>query len=234
MNRTTRRNDYYSEQSLLPQWIEKMNELGRYLSVLPSADHVLLDLARQILLPGISRHSERVAAYAGQMGLAAGLSDVDILLLTKAALLHDIGKAAIPSVLLQKKEMLTSAEYNTIKLHPLIGARLCAHIPALKAVADIIQIHHERFDGSGYPMGLSGKDIPLTARILGMVDCYDALTSERPYKKALSKAQALKIMADETQRGLWDPFLFELFTVIVRQDIRHGQLRPEDMKMFKN
>ncbi len=234
MNETMRFNDYHSDQYHLPMWLEKMNELGKYLCALPFAEKLLLGLAHQILAPGIIQHSERVAAYAEHMGRAVGLSGSDVLLLTKAAMLHDIGKAAIPPSLLYKKEMLTSAEYNIIKLHSLIGARLCAHIPSLKPVAGIIQIHHERFDGSGYPAGLSGNEIPLHARILGMVDCYDALTTERPYKRSFTEQRALKIMAEETQRGLWDPYLFELFTEIVSQGVWHGQLRRGDMKIFKN
>jgi len=114
---------------------------------------------------------------------------------------HDIGKVAVPDHILLKPGPLDSDEWKIMKQHPLIGERICRPLKSFRHVLPIIRHHHEKLDGSGYPDGLKGKDIPLTAQIMQTVDIYDALTTSRPYRKALSPKEAFAIMDTEVKKG---------------------------------
>jgi putative two-component system response regulator len=131
--------------------------------------------------------------------------------LRRASVIHDVGKVAVPDSILVKRGSLTEEEWNIMREHPVVGERICAPLKSFRLVLPIIRHHHEKFDGSGYPDGLRGEEIPLTARILSLVDVYDALRTERPYKPALSVAEALEIMEQEVAKGWWDPHLFAEF-----------------------
>ena len=133
--------------------------------------------------------------------------------------LHDIGKICIPDSILLKAGKLTEQEWTKMKEHPVRGEAICQPIRSLRAVLPIIRHHHERADGSGYPDGLIGKSIPLTARVLQVVDVFDALTTERPYKKSLTDEEALEVLHNESRRGWWDPEIVRAFADVVR-DIR--------------
>jgi len=191
-----------------------MEEIGRFLSRRPNAEQILFHFTRYLddtRVPHSATHSDRVAVYAELCGRNIGLSEQELNLLRKGSLLHDIGKIAVPKHLLHKNESLTMEEYEIVKLHPILGNLLCASIDALKPILPAIKYHHERYNGSGYPEGLIGDDIPLLARIIGLADCYDALTTNRAYHKALPAREAIKLMHRETLRGLWDPDLFYRF-----------------------
>ncbi len=155
-------------------------------------------------------HSERVAEYAATLGLALGLSHREIERLEYAALLHDLGKLAVPSAILVKPGRLLPEEMDLILEHPARGSRMIAGIPPLRDLAEAVAQHHEWHDGSGYPDGLVGEQTLLAARILSVVDCFDAMTTTRAYRPALSHDQAIAelIRAAGTQ---FDPEIVRIF-----------------------
>ena len=140
-------------------------------------------------------HSERVSQYASGLGKHMNLPSQDIEALVMGGKLHDLGKIGIPDNVLLKNGKLTNDEYQNIMRHPVIGADILKSIPSLKRILPIVLHHHERVDGRGYPDQLKGTQIPLLARLTGVVDTYDAITSDRPYRKGLSKEIALDIIS---------------------------------------
>jgi diguanylate cyclase (GGDEF)-like protein/putative nucleotidyltransferase with HDIG domain len=155
-------------------------------------------------------HIRRVQVYAAGLARAAGLSEPDIQGVKTAALLHDIGKLAVPEHILSKPGPLTQEEFQKIRIHPQVGAEIIAAVPFPYPVAPLILSHHERWDGKGYPQGLAGEAIPRGARILTIVDYYDAVTTERPYHKALTNESAIGLLKHESGRAL-DPALVPIF-----------------------
>jgi putative two-component system response regulator len=127
-----------------------------------------------------------------------------------------VGKIAVPDAILLKPGRLTEEEWKIVRAHPVIGERICEPLKSFRLVLPIIRHHHEKLNGSGYPDGLRGDAIPLTARILQVVDVFDALTTERPYKKAFSTSEALQTMREEVAKGWWDPNVFDHFERLVR------------------
>jgi putative two-component system response regulator len=163
------------------------------------------------------QHCERLAAYSIALGQALGLGQHDQLALYRGGYLHDIGKIGIPDAILFKRGLLTDEEWKTMRLHTLRGEEICSPMKTLAPVLPIIRSHHERWDGTGYPDGLRGEDIPLLARILQVADIYDALTTARPYKPAFSHHHAIEIMNEEAARGWRDPELVPLFAEITQK-----------------
>ena len=159
-------------------------------------------------------HIRRVQLYAVGLANAAGLGPADIQGVKTAALLHDIGKLAVPEHILSKPGPLTQEEFQKIRVHPQVGAEIIAAVPFPYPVAPLILSHHERWDGRGYPQGLAGQDIPIGARILTIVDYYDAVTTERPYHKPLSHDSAISLLQHEAGRAL-DPRLTSTFIEIL-------------------
>jgi diguanylate cyclase (GGDEF)-like protein/putative nucleotidyltransferase with HDIG domain len=155
-------------------------------------------------------HIRRVQLYAAEIARALGMSDNDIQGVKTAALLHDIGKLAVPEHILSKPGPLTPEEFQKIRAHPKVGAEIIGAVPFPYPVAPLILCHHERWDGKGYPAGLKGDDIPLGARILSVVDYYDALMTERPYHKAMSEDAAVALLQQEAGKGL-DQVVVSLF-----------------------
>jgi diguanylate cyclase (GGDEF)-like protein/putative nucleotidyltransferase with HDIG domain len=155
-------------------------------------------------------HIRRVQVYATGLANKLGLPEPEIQGIKTAALLHDIGKLAVPEHILSKPGPLTQEEFQKIRIHPQVGAEIIAAVPFPYPVAPLIMSHHERWDGKGYPQGLAGSDIPLGARILTIVDYYDAVTTERPYHKALNYDSAVGLLKHEAGRAL-DPALVPMF-----------------------
>jgi PAS domain S-box-containing protein len=155
-------------------------------------------------------HTQRVTEMSARLAVVMGLPPAELQHVTRGALLHDIGKMAIPDGVLLKPGPLTPDERKLIEKHPEYARQFLAEIDYLRPAIDIPYSHHERWDGSGYPLGLKGEDIPLTARIFAVVDVWDALTSDRPYRKAWSRAQAIKYLKDEADR-LFDPAIVQRF-----------------------
>jgi len=155
-------------------------------------------------------HIRRVQVYAAGLARALGMADNEIQGVQTAALLHDIGKLAVPEHILSKPGPLTQEEFQKIRIHPQVGAEIISGVPFPYPVAPLILSHHERFDGKGYPAGLKGEDIPLGARILSVVDYFDALMSERPYHKAMSFDAAIGLLRQESGKAL-DPRVVQTF-----------------------
>ncbi len=143
-------------------------------------------------------HDQRVAHLAVRLGEKIGLNAQEIIDLRRGALLHDIGKICIPDEILNKPGEFTSEEYEAMKKHVLFGASILRHIRCLENALVVAESHHEKWDGSGYPHGLCGEEIPLFARISSIAGTYDALTSQRAYKPALSKNEALHFISERS------------------------------------
>ncbi len=159
-------------------------------------------------------HSERVAGLAQRLALAAGLGIAEAKTIAEAGLLHDLGKIGVPEHILRKQGPLTDEEWIAMRRHPLTGAQIVAPLEFFADAALIVRHHHERHDGSGYPDGLKGDGIPVGSRIVAIADVYDALTSERPYRRKLARAEAVQIMRDDAGLTL-EPRLTELFLDLV-------------------
>lgn len=155
-------------------------------------------------------HSRRVSEIAVTIAKNMGLPLDTVNLIKLAALFHDIGKIGTPEDILRKVEKLNTDEMIKIKEHPVVGARMIEHIQRLKEIAHWIRHHHERYDGSGYPAGRVGNEIPLPSRIISMADAFDAITSDRPYRKSFTKEEAIRIVK-ESIGGQFDPSLLEYF-----------------------
>ncbi len=159
-------------------------------------------------------HIHRVQQYAIALGKACGLSDVEMQAVRTGALVHDIGKLGIPDHILGKPGKLTPEEYRRMQTHVYIGAEILGPVPFPFPVVDVVMTHHERWDGLGYPRGLKGEQIPIGGRIISIVDVFDALTSNRPYRRALSVDAAVQVLRESAGRQ-FDPRLVELFIQVL-------------------
>ena len=159
-------------------------------------------------------HIQRVKLFARRMGELIGLSKDEIDALKAGALLHDIGKIGVPAYILNKPGKLTEHEFEQMKMHTVIGADMLSNVDFRYPVVPIVRHHHERWDGRGYPDGLRGEEIPITARIMTLVDNYDALRSDRPYKKGMSREEALAYIK-QNARTFFDPKLVEIFLATI-------------------
>jgi putative two-component system response regulator len=180
--------------------------LKRYTDELDNAETVLCTLARSIEAkdPYTEGHCDRLSRSTILLAKKVGLSREDYIDLRRGGIVHDIGKVAVPESVLLKPGSLDAGEREIMEAHTIVGERICAPMKSFRNVLPIIRWHHEKQDGSGYPDHLKGQAIPLTARILQTVDIYDSLTTDRPYRKALSRQRAIEIMWEETRRGWWD------------------------------
>ena len=180
------------------------------------AEQVLFTIAKAVDNRSVGKDgSVRVASLVKSFGEYLGLSRQESDNLTFAARLHDIGTIAIPDAVMLKKGELTEEERESIRQHVLFGEQICQPLLNRSGVLPIIRHHHEKWDGTGYPDGLSGDDIPYLAQIFQVIDIYDALTSDRPHKKAYSPAEALRILREETKQGWRNPKLVEQFTAFI-------------------
>jgi putative two-component system response regulator len=180
---------------------------------LEQAENVLVSLATALdAKDNYTRgHSERVARYAEALGAEVGLGRLERRNLRRAGLLHDIGKIGTRLDYLHKPGPLTTAEYEEVKKHPVIGFEICLPLRTMAPLLELIRGHHERLDGRGYPDGLRGEQVPMPLRCLTIADVYDAITSDRSYRRALPRDKAFQIMRDEASTGMWDARLVDLF-----------------------
>jgi cyclic di-GMP phosphodiesterase len=199
--------------------VRSLLKLKQRTDELERAESVLFSLARSIegKDPYTHGHCERLSEYSARLGEHLGLPEDQITALRRAGVVHDVGKIAIPDAILLKPASLSPDEWKLVQEHPVVGERICAPLKSFRLVLPIIRHHHEKFDGSGYPDGLRGNRIPITARVLQVVDVYDALTTKRPYKPAFSITDALQTMKQEVARGWWDPRVFDEFERLVRE-----------------
>ncbi len=180
---------------------------------LDHAEQVLFSIARAVESrdPNTGDHCERLVAWGQAFGEYLNLSRAEIRDLMWGGYLHDIGKVGIPDAVLLKKGQFTPEEKEIMNQHVLIGEKICKPLRTMRGVLPIIRYHHERWDGTGYPDGLAGNNIPYLAQVFQIIDIYDALTSERPYKKAFTPEESLKIISEETAKGWRNPKLIQDF-----------------------
>jgi putative two-component system response regulator len=199
--------------------VRSLLKLKQRTDELERAETVLFTLARSIegKDPYTHGHCERLAEYSATLATHLGLPEEQVIALRRAGVVHDIGKIAVPDSILLKPSKLTPEEWKLVQEHPIVGERICEPLKSFRLVLPVIRYHHEKFNGSGYPDGLAGENIPVTARVLQIVDVYDALTTIRPYKPAFSTSDALQTMNEEVAKGWWDPDIFDQFERLVKK-----------------
>jgi len=203
--------------------VRSLLRLKAYTDELDSAEAVIMSLARTVEARDVTTegHCQRLSKLASSLGARLGLPSPDIAALERGGVLHDIGKIAVPDAILLKPGRLTAEEFEQIKQHTVVGDRLCSELRLLRRVRPIVRHHHERLDGTGYPDGLRGGDVPLLAQIMSAVDVYDALTTARPYKLALPAAEAFEELSNEARRGWRDQHLVDELVAMLEEP-SHG------------
>jgi putative two-component system response regulator len=186
--------------------VRSLLRMKRLVDELESTEAIMTMLGHMVEArdPYTEGHCQRLAAFATTLAAALGLNRFDLDTLRRGAALHDVGKIGIPDTVLLKPGRLDPTEMMLMKQHPVIGDNLCRTVKSLERVRPIVRSHHERTDGRGYPDGLSGEDIPLLAQIVGVVDVFDALTTTRPYRKAMTTQAAYEVMIADAASG-WCP-----------------------------
>ncbi len=197
--------------------VRSLLRLKQFTDELESAETVLFSLALSIEAkdPYTEGHCDRLSKYSVALAERLGLPEELRVALRRAGIVHDIGKVAVPEHILLKPGPLTPEEWKVMKQHPVVGERICAPLKTFRHVLPVIRHHHEKLDGSGYPDALKGGEIPATARILQTVDIYDALTTARPYRKALSPEEAFAVMQQEVKRGWWEGSLVDELEALI-------------------
>ena len=193
--------------------LRSLLRIRKFNQELIGAESVAMALARAVAAKDGYAHShlEKVATYATMLGKALGLDAAELKILKYGAILHNVGKISIPDAVLEKTGPLSPREMAMFQQHPRIGCDICAPLKPLKPVLPIIRHHKEHWDGTGYPDGLHGDEIPLGAQIVGMVDIFTALTSKRPYRKAIPRHEAIAHLREMAEQGLRNPDLVERF-----------------------
>lgn len=214
--------------------VQSLMRMKRLTDELEYAESLFFMLGRIVEArdPYTDGHCERLAEYAMALGAELNLGRRDLDILHRGAFLHDLGKIAIPDVVLLKKGQLTRDEYALMKRHPIIGDELCGTLRSLEDVRLIVRSHHERLDGRGYPDGLSGEAIPLLAQIVTVVDVFDALTTDRPYRPAFPASVAYQMLLDEARAGWQAEGLVARFIQLHRslpndRPLRLGAVAPD-------
>jgi putative nucleotidyltransferase with HDIG domain len=186
--------------------------------VLTSPDTIVETLLYTLELrnPEAVNHSKRVAELCLQLGQKLSLSDLEMTVLRRGALLHDIGRIGIPDKILNKDESLTEDEWEIIRRHPEYGAKLIKKAPLLVDTVQVVAFHHERWDGSGYPARLQGDVIPLLARICAVAEVYDALVTDQVYRRAFPKLKALTVIHQDSGKA-FDPLVVKMLVKILEE-----------------
>jgi putative two-component system response regulator len=197
--------------------VHSLLRLKQFTDELDNAETVLASLALSIEAkdPYTEGHCDRLSKYSVAVAEKLGLPEDLRVALRRGGLVHDIGKLGVPERILLKPGPLNPEERRIMEQHTIMGERICAPLRSFRHVLPIIRHHHEKQDGSGYPDGLSGEQIPLTARILQIADIYDALSTERPYRKPLPTQEAFAIMREEVKRGWWDGSILDEFEAVI-------------------
>ncbi len=193
--------------------VRSLARLRRLTADLDDAEKILASIAKNVEAKdkNTGNHCDRLTRIGSAFGAYLGLPPPDIKALARAGVLHDIGKIGIPDAVLLKKGKLDAEEWAIMQQHPVIGAELLAPLRSMRRVVPIVRHHHESWNGNGYPDKLAGEEIPLIARAFSLVDAFDALTTERPYKGAVSVEEAFEVLNKECDAGKWDPELLKKF-----------------------
>ncbi|MFA4973844.1 MAG: HD domain-containing phosphohydrolase [bacterium] len=192
---------------------------------LDHAESVVLSLARAVEAKDTTTgdHCDRLIRLSGAFGRFINLDQKQINTLERASILHDVGKIGVPDSILLKPGKLTEDEWEIMRQHPIFGEEICHPLKSLSDVCPIIRHHHEKWNGTGYPDGLVGDSIPYLARVFQVMDAFDAMISERPYKGAFSLEQTIKTLKEETEKGFWDPKIIEQFFKFLEQHPDHAK-----------
>lgn len=215
--------------------VRSLLKLKAFTDELEHAESVLFTLALSIESrdPYTHGHCTRLAEFSSRLGERIRVSPDDIIALRRAGVVHDVGKVVVPDAVLLKPGRLTPDERAIIKQHTEVGEHICAPLKSFRAVLPIIRHHHERWDGSGYPDGISGEAIPLLARVLQIADVFDALTTTRPYREALTHQEAWNILQEEVSRGWWDGNIVrEFHNMISTEGVARPLHREDPQKTF--
>ena len=201
--------------------VRSLLKLKQFTDELEHAENVLFALALSIEAkdPYTDGHCDRLSESSEALAKRLSLSEEELIALRRGGIIHDIGKVAVPDQILLKPGPLTPEERKVMQRHTIVGAGICSPLKSFRSVVPIIRHHHEKIDGSGYPDGLKGDAVPLTARILQTVDIYDALTTDRPYRKAMAPDRALALMREEVKRGWWDGALVDELEAMVQAPV---------------
>ncbi|MBL7961473.1 response regulator [bacterium] len=211
--------------------VKSLLRVKQYTDELENAETVIFSLALAVEAKDsyTEGHCHRLSYYGAKLAEHIGLSEDEIKAVRRGGVLHDIGKIAIDERILRKPGSLTSEEFTLVKQHPVIGENICKPLRSLNNVLPIIRSHQERWNGSGYPDGLSKENIPVTARVIMTVDLYDALTTDRPYRKALPEDEAFRIMFEEAEKGLWDPKMMQEFVQLIKNNKIEKLASPQNL-----
>ena len=217
--------DFISKPFQRPELLARVKSLVRVknlLEELEDARNVIFSLALTLDFndPYTHGHSRRVSCLAVKLAGLMGFSYQEVNNVRDGGLLHDIGKIATDKGILHKAGTLNTMEYEHVKQHPVVGEKICSPLKFARPLLPIIRSHHERFNGTGYPDGLAGDNIPLGARIIGISDLYDALTSVRPYRRGMPREVALEVMKLEAGKEYWDREVLKAFIEISKQEIQ--------------
>lgn len=212
--------DFFAKPVEFAELRTRVAVLLRVKALLDQLDHAesvitMLGATIEARDPYTAGHCERLARYAVALGHSLGVDASMLKALWLGGFLHDLGKIAVPDRVLLKPGELDADERRIIQIHPVVGAELVQSMRTMEGVRPIIRHHHERFDGSGYPDGLRGEAIPLGARIMAVVDVYDALHTERPYKLSLSHEETISVLLKETRAGSWDARVVTTFIEVL-------------------
>jgi len=223
--------DFISKPFDRVELVAKIRSLVKLKMLQDELDHseniiLTLAVALESRDPYTKGHSVRVGELSKLFGEYLGLGSRDQEVLRKAGYLHDIGKIAMSEQVLLKKDTLTREEKDTVRRHVIVGEEICRPLDSMKSVLSAIRYHHERWDGRGFPDGLRGEEIPLMARILAIVDSFDAMVSSRPYRQKRSLSEVVEIMKRERNDGQWDPNLIGYFIDMIRA--RGGEFYADD------
>jgi putative two-component system response regulator len=216
--------------------VRSLMQLKHYTDELESAESVIMSLALTVEARDsyTNGHCHRLATYATALGAELSMSPEDMSSLRRGAYLHDVGKIGIPDAVLLKPATLTAAEFSVMQRHATIGDALCGDMRSLAPVRAIVRHHHERLDGSGYPDGLTGDRIPIVAQIVGIVDAYDAMTTDRPYRGARTAKVACAELSADASRGKFDVKLVRTFVDLLdRRTLRSSQPNMREMEELR-
>jgi putative two-component system response regulator len=215
--------DFISKPIDRVELIARVHALGKVKRLndeLEYAESVVLSLARAVEAKDTTTgdHCDRLMKLSEAFGKYLGLGERELYALDRASILHDVGKIGIPDEILLKPGKLTAKEWEIMRTHPVLGEEICHPLRSLNDVCPIIRHHHEKWDGTGYPDGLVGESIPYLARVFQIIDAFDAMMSERPYKKPFTFEETIKTLEEESKNGFRDPDLTKKFIEFIKKN----------------